>query len=73
LIFLLSGSLVCEELYEFREDMEEVHRRLAYDLDRFREQNDRILQWLLWAFRSAAASLGAEVVLLLAALAGTLG
>lgn len=73
LIFSLAGSRMYEELYEFRDDIEEVHRRLAYDLDRFREENDRTLQRLLWAFRVAAALLGVEVVLLLAGLGGTLG
>jgi hypothetical protein len=73
LVFALVGSHVYEELYEFRDDLDEVHRRLAYDLDRFWEANDRTLQRLLWGFRTAAAALGVEVVLLLASLGGTLG
>jgi hypothetical protein len=51
----------------------EVHRRLAYDLDRFWQDNDRTLQRVFGAFRVAAWSLGAEVVLLLASLGGTIG
>src|SRR5688572_6972204 len=34
-VFALVGSTVFEALYEFRDDLAEVHRRLAYDLDRF--------------------------------------
>jgi hypothetical protein len=73
LVFSISGSRVFEELYEFRDDIGEVHRRLAYDLDRFREANDGALQRLLWGFRIAAAALGAEVALLLTSLTATLG
>jgi hypothetical protein len=73
LVFALVGSHVYEELYEFRDELDEVHRRLAYDLDRFWEANDRTLQRLLWGFRIAAAALGVEVVLLLASVGGTLG
>lgn len=40
------GAKVYEQMYEFRADMAEVHRRLAYDLDRFWEANDRKLQKL---------------------------
>jgi hypothetical protein len=73
LVFSISGSRVFEELYEFRDDIGEVHRRLAYDLDRFREANDGGLQRLLWGFRVTAAVLGAEVALLLTSLTATLG
>ena len=38
--FSLVGSAVFEELYEDRGDMDEVYRRLAYDLDRFWDAND---------------------------------
>jgi hypothetical protein len=72
-VFALVGSTVFEALYEFRDDLAEVHRRLAYDLDRFWEANDARLQRLLWGFRLAAWALAAEVVLLLASLSGTLG
>jgi hypothetical protein len=72
LIFSLAGSTMYEELYEFREDIEEVYRRLAYDLDRFREQNDDALQSLLRGFRTASLALAAEVIFLLLAVGGTL-
>jgi len=71
-VFSLVGSNVYEELYEFRDDLSEVRRRLAYDLDRFWEANDRAMQAVFRAFRVATAALGAEIVLLLAALSGTL-
>lgn len=72
LTFSLAGARVFEELYPYRNDLAEVHRRLAYDLDRFWEHNDVILGRLLVAFRVAALALAAEVVLLVAILAGTL-
>lgn len=70
--FALSGRSVFENLYRFRDDMKEVHRRLAYDMQRFWESNDLVLGRLLAAFRIAAASLVVEVVALLAAVSGTL-
>lgn len=72
LIFSLSGSALYEELYEFRDDVEEVYRRLAYDLDRFRERNDNALQSLLRGFRTASIALAVEVIFLLLAVGGTL-
>jgi hypothetical protein len=54
--FALSGRNVFENLYEFRDDTPEVHRRLTYDLQRFWEGND-LMQRLFLAFRIAAASL----------------
>ncbi len=71
-VFSLVGSHVYEELYPFRDDLEELHRRLAYDLDRFWEANDRAMQRVIRGFRVAVAALGAQIVLLLAALSGTL-
>jgi hypothetical protein len=72
-VFSFVGSLMYEELYEFRENVGEVHRRLAYDLDRYWESNNReILRVLFW-FRVATGALAAEITLLLAALTGTLG
>jgi hypothetical protein len=62
-----------EELYEFLDDIDEVYRRLAYDLDRFREQNDDAFQSLLRGFRTASLALAAEVIFLLLAVGGTLG
>jgi hypothetical protein len=72
LYFALSGPAVFEELYEFREDVGEIHRRLAYDMHRFWEENDAVLQRLFLAFRIAAAGLVVEVALLLASVTDTL-
>ena len=71
LVFALIGSRLYEELYEFGDDVPEVHRRLTYDLDRFWKSNDQILQRVFWAFRLATWALAAEVGFLLAALTGT--
>jgi hypothetical protein len=71
LIFSLAGSTIYEELYEFRDDIDEVYRRLAYDLDRFRERNDDALQSLVRGFRTASLALAAEVIFLLLAVGGT--
>lgn len=70
--FALSGRHVFENLYEYRTDMAEVHRRLTYDMQRFWESNDLVMGRLLVAFRIAAASLVIEVISLLAAVSGTL-
>jgi hypothetical protein len=64
---------VYEELYEFRDRPDEVHRRLAYDLYRFWNENDAKLQRLFRAFWVAAGALGLEVAFLLISVADTLG
>lgn len=53
-IFAMVGAGLYEGLYELRGDLGEVHRRLAYDLDRFWDANDVELQKLFRAFRLAA-------------------
>jgi len=55
--------------YAFRNDMPEVYRRLAYDLDLFWDSNDTKIKWLTRAYTVAAASLVVEI-LSLAALLG---
>jgi hypothetical protein len=72
LVFALIGSRLYEELSEFGDEPHEVHRRLTYDLDRFWESNDEIMQRVFWAFRLATWALVAEVGFLLIALTGTL-
>lgn len=72
LVFSLVGSHVFERLYAFADDEPEVHRRLAYDLDRFWDANDRKMQRLFWAFRLAALGLVVEILALAALLSGTL-
>jgi len=71
-VFSLEGSIVFEELYEFRDEMAEVYRRLAYDLDRFWDDNDAVMARLFRAFQLAAFALAAEIILLLTSLSGTL-
>jgi hypothetical protein len=73
LVFALVGSRLFEELYEFEDELREVHRRLTYDLDRFWESNDQKMQRVIWGIRIATGALAAEVALLLASLSGTLG
>ncbi len=68
LIFSERGAGLYEGLYAVREDLPEVYRRLAYDLDRFWESNDRRIQWLTRAFTLAAASLVIEILALAALL-----
>lgn len=69
LIFSERGAGLYEGLYAVRDDLPEVYRRLAYDLDRFWESNDRRIRWLTRAFTLAAAGLVIEI-LALAALLG---
>ena len=64
--------MLYENLYEFADNPDEVYRRLAYDLDRFWEDNDGVLTRMFLAYRVAVVALGAEIVLLLAAVSGTL-
>jgi hypothetical protein len=65
-VFALVGAGLYEGLYEVKDDLAEVYRRLAYDLDRFWDQNDVELQKLFRAFRLAALALSAEIVVLIA-------
>jgi hypothetical protein len=61
-----------QEHYDARNNVGEIYRRLAYDLDRIWDGNDEIVLRLLAAFRWSAAALVVEIILLLAALRGTL-
>jgi hypothetical protein len=71
-IFAMVGAGLYEGLYELRDDLGEVYRRLAYDLDRFWDDNDVELQKLFRAFRLAAVGLSAEIVILIAMVSDTL-
>ena len=71
-VFSLEGSAVYEQLYEFQDDLDEVYRRLAYDLDRFWEENDDVMTRLFRVFQIAAVALAVEIILLLSSLSGTL-
>jgi hypothetical protein len=65
-VFALVGAGLYEGLYAVRDDLAEVYRRLAYDLDRFWEGNDEELQKLLRSFRLAAGALAGEILVLIA-------
>ena len=71
-IFALVGAGLYEGLYEVKDDLAEVYRRLAYDLDRFWDTNDVEMQKLFRAFRLAALALCAEIVVLVAMVSDTL-
>ncbi len=71
-IFAMVGAGLYEGLYALRDDLGEVYRRLAYDLDRFWDDNDVELQKLFRAFRLAAVGLSAEIVILIAMVSDTL-
>jgi len=64
-VFAVVGAGLYEGLYEVKDDLAEVYRRLAYDLDRFWDDNDVELQKLVRAFRLAALTLTAEIVVLI--------
>jgi len=68
LIFAEAGAGLYEGLYAVREDMPEVYRRLAYDLDRFWESNDEKISWLARAYTVAASTLVIEILSLAAIL-----
>jgi len=70
-IFALSGRSVLESLFSVEDDIDEVRRRLAYDLDGFWEANDGLMQRLFLSFRVASAALTVEVAVLLLSAGGT--
>jgi hypothetical protein len=71
-IFAVSAVGLYEGLYGLRTDPDEVYRRLAYDLARFWDANDRQMQKLFRAFRVATVALSAEVIVLVAMVSDTL-
>jgi hypothetical protein len=72
LIFALVGSAVYEQFYGLEGGEQEVHRRLAYDLDRFWEANDLKIRQLRRGFELATAGLVVEVLALVALVADTI-
>jgi hypothetical protein len=66
------GAGLYEGLYHVKDDLAEVYRRLAYDLDRFWEDNDVELKKLVRAFRLAAVALTAEILVLIAMVSDSL-
>ena len=65
-VFALSGVWLYEGLFAFHDDVPEVHRRLAYDLERIWTTNDARLQPLFRAYRLGAAALVGEILALVA-------
>lgn len=72
LVFSLSGPAQYEGLFELREEMAEVYRRLAFDLHRFWVDNDVMIARLTTRYQWAAVALGVEIVLLLGSVGDTL-
>jgi hypothetical protein len=72
LVFAAAGPALYEGLYELREDMPEVYRRLAYSLHRFWRSNDKAIHRMARAHTFAAATLVLEIVSLVALLADTI-
>jgi len=70
--FAINGPAVYERLYEFRDDVPEIHRRLAYALRKIRDANEARLRPLTIAVRIAVLSLVAEIVALTLMVGGTL-
>ena len=66
------GAGLYEGLYDVKDDLAEVYRRLAYDLDRFWDDNDSEIQKLFCAFRLGAIGLAGEIVVLIAMVGDTL-
>jgi hypothetical protein len=72
LVFAESGIGLYEGLYEVRDDIPEVHRRLAYDLERFWESNDGTIVKLTRAYAFAALALVVEIFSLVTLLSGSI-
>jgi hypothetical protein len=61
-IFSLNAPQVYEQLYEVRDDEEEVRRRLAYWLEEFWQTNQGKIDELGRYYLGAAVALGAQLV-----------
>lgn len=72
LAFAETGVGLYGGLYGAREDMPEVYRRLAYDLDLFWDRNDKTIRRLTHAYTLAAGALVIEVLSLVALLGGSI-
>jgi hypothetical protein len=70
--FAASGSATYERLFDQRDDIAEVHRRLTYELDSTWSRNDGRLQVIAWVFRLAAASFAVEILVLAGLTSGSL-
>lgn len=72
LIFAEAGTELYEGLYLMRDELSEVYRRLAYNLDRFWKANDRTIIALTRAYSLAAGALVIEILSLVVLLAGSI-
>jgi hypothetical protein len=72
LTFSQAGSGLYEGLFAYREDLAEVYRPLAYDLDRFWDSNDEGIARLFLAFRVAAVALVLEILFLVGLVSGSI-
>ena len=70
--FALSGPVIYEQLYEYRDDLAEVRRRLAYDPQRFWDDNDGLMGKIIRGYRVAAVGLVVEIVALAALVSGNI-
>lgn len=71
LVFAPAGADVYASFYAAREDLAEVYRRLAYDLDRFWDSNDLEISRAAKASTIAAGALVIETLSLAALLGDT--
>lgn len=62
LYFSEAGAGLYEGLYAVRNDIAEVYRRLAYELDRFWDSNDKTILKLSRMYRLAAGALVIEIL-----------
>jgi hypothetical protein len=72
LVFSVAGPALFESLFEFEDAMNEVHRRLTYDLHRFWTSNDAVVARLARVYWIAGVALAVEVILLLISVSDTL-
>jgi len=72
LVFAPAGAKVYAGFYAARDDLAEVYRRLAYDLDGFWDSNDREIGRAAKAFTLAAGALVIQTLSLVALLGDTL-
>jgi hypothetical protein len=71
-VFSISGPALYTGLFNNRKDLGEVHRRLAYALQGYWDENDANLQPLFLAYRLGAGALVAQILSLVALVSGTI-
>jgi hypothetical protein len=71
-VFSLNGPAMYEALYEFADDPEEVHRRLAYWLEGYWEDNQALIDAQLRFYAASATASGLQLILWCVALTGNL-